>query len=78
MSPNTFQNINNGERDRFDVYAEWIKVWTPNFNSSVGIRYGQVRSDSGTVHGYNENNSTGSTTHNQLNNSTAFNSFESF
>ncbi|MDC6484609.1 TonB-dependent receptor [Methylophilaceae bacterium] len=74
MSPNTFQNINNGERDRLDFYAEWMKVWTPDFNSSLGIRYGQVRSDSGTVHGYNENNSTGSTTHNQLNNSTAFNS----
>ena len=74
MSPNTFQNINNGERDRLDFYAEWMKVWGPNFNSSVGIRYGQVRSDSGTVHGYNDNNSTGATTHNQQNNSTAFNS----
>jgi len=73
MSPNTFQNINNGERDRFDVYAEWLKSWTPNFHSSVGLRYGQVRSNSETVHGYNDNNSTGSTTHNQLNNSTAFN-----
>ena len=73
MSPNTFQNINNGKRDRLDFYAEWMKVWTPDFNSSLGIRYGQVRSDSGNVHGYNENNSTGSTTHNQLNNSTAFN-----
>ena len=74
MSPNTFQNINNGERDRLDFYAEWMKVWAPNFNSSVGVRYGQVRSDSGTVHGYNDNNSTGATTHNQQNNSTAFNS----
>ena len=74
MSPNTFQNINNGERDRLDFYAEWMKVWASNFNSSVGVRYGQVRSDSGTVHGYNENNSTGGTTHNQQNNSTAFNS----
>ena len=74
MSPNTFQNINNGERDRFDVYAEWLKSWKPNFNSSLGLRYGQVRSNSGAVHGYNNNNSTGSTTHNQLNNSTAFNS----
>ena len=35
MSPNTFQNINNGERDRFDVYAEWLKSWTPNFNSQL-------------------------------------------
>ena len=73
MFPNTFQNINNGERDRLDFYAEWMKVWGSDFNSSVGVRYGQVRSDSGTVHGYNENNSTGSTTHNQLNNSTEFN-----
>ena len=73
MSPNTFQNINHGERDRFDVYAEWLKSWSPNLNSSVGLRYGQVRSSSGNVHGYNDNNSTGSTTHNQLNDSTAFN-----
>ena len=73
MSPNTFQNINNGERDRFDVYAEWLKSWIPKLNSSVGLRYGQVRSNSGIVHGYNDNNTTGSTTHNQANNSTAFN-----
>jgi iron complex outermembrane receptor protein len=73
MSPNTFQNINNGERDRFDVYAEWLKSWTPKLNSSVGLRYGQVRSNSGIVHGYNDNNTTGSTTHNQANNSKAFN-----
>ena len=73
MSPNTFQNINNGERDRFDVYVEWLKSLTPKLNSSVGLRYGQVRSNSGTVHGYNDNNTTGSTTHNQANNSTAFN-----
>ena len=74
MSPNTFQNINNGERDRYDIYAEWLKSWTPDLSSSIGIRYGQVRSNSGAVHGYNNNNSTGSTNHNQLNNSTAFNS----
>ena len=73
MSPNTFQNINNGERDRLDFYVEWLSTWTPDFNSSLGMRYGQVRSNSGTVHGYNDNNSTGSTTHNQQNNSTAFN-----
>jgi len=73
MSPNTFQNINNGERDRFDVYAEWLKSWIPKLNSSVGLRYGQVRSNSGIVHGYNDNNTTGSTTHNQANNSKAFN-----
>jgi len=74
MSPNTFQNINNGKRDRLDFYAEWLKVWGSDFNSSLGIRYGQVRSDSGTVHGYNDNNVTGSTTHNQQNNSSTFNS----
>ena len=76
MSPNTFQNINNGERDRFDIYAEWLTTWAPNFNSSIGIRYGQVRSNSGNVHGYNNDNKTGSTTHNQHNNSTAFNNLD--
>ena len=76
MSPNTFQNINHGERDRFDVYAEWLKSWTPNLNSSIGLRYGHVRSNSGNVHGYNNDNTTGSTTHNQLKNSTAFNNLD--
>ena len=76
MSPNTFQNINHGERDRFDIYAEWLKSWSSNLNSSIGIRYGHVRSNSGNVHGYNNNNITGSTTHNQLKNSTAFNSLD--
>ncbi|MFL2981246.1 MAG: TonB-dependent receptor [Methylophilaceae bacterium] len=76
MSPNTFKNINHGERDRFDIYAEWLKSWSSNLNSSIGIRYGHVRSNSGNVHGYNNNNITGSTTHNQLKNSTAFNSLD--
>ena len=76
MSPNTFENINNGQRDRFDIYVEWLKSWQPDFNSSFGIRYGQVRSNSGIVHGYNNNNTTGSTTHNQLKDSTAFNGLD--
>jgi iron complex outermembrane receptor protein len=53
MSPNTFWNINNGQRDRFDVFAEWEAQWNPQWLSLVGLRSSTVKMDSGTVQGYN-------------------------
>ena len=55
MAPNTFWNIRDGQRDRFDVYGEWEARWNPQWLSQVGLRSSHVRSDSGPVQGYNAN-----------------------
>jgi len=53
MSPNTFSNINDGQRDRFDVYGEWEAQWTPRWTSLAGLRSSTLRMNAGTVQGYN-------------------------
>jgi iron complex outermembrane receptor protein len=53
MSPNTFQNINNGERDRYAAFAEWEAKWTPQWLSQFGLRYENVNMSAGAVQGYN-------------------------
>ncbi len=55
MSPNTFQNIKDGERDRIDVYGEWEARWRPEWSTLAGLRSSTVRMDAGTVQGYNAN-----------------------
>lgn len=52
MSPNTFQNINGGQRDRFDLFAEWEAQWDTQWMSRVGVRSGTVKMNAGTVQGY--------------------------
>ncbi|KIF82930.1 TonB-dependent receptor [Noviherbaspirillum autotrophicum] len=53
MSPDTFWNINNGKRDRFDVFAEWEAEWSPKWLTLMGIRSDTVKMDAGNVQGYN-------------------------
>lgn len=53
MSPDTFRNINNGKRDRFDLFAEWEAEWSPAWTTLAGIRSDTVRMDAGSVQGYN-------------------------
>jgi iron complex outermembrane receptor protein len=53
MAPNTFWNIRDGQRDRFDVFGEWEALWSPQWLSQIGLRSSQVRSNSGEVQGYN-------------------------
>lgn len=53
MSPNTFWNINNGQRDRLDLYGEWEAQWTPRWLTLAGVRGSLVKMDAGTVQGYN-------------------------
>lgn len=52
MAPNTFQNINNGQRDRYDLYAEWDANWNGNWWSQAGLRLSQVNTSADEVHGY--------------------------
>lgn len=53
MGPNTFWNIKDGNRDRVDAFAEWQADWTPQWRSIIGARLSQVKSNTGSVAGYN-------------------------
>jgi iron complex outermembrane receptor protein len=52
MGPNTFWNINDGERDRTALFAEWEARWTPEWLTLLGARGERVRMDAGRVQGY--------------------------
>ena len=53
MAPLDFLNINDGRRDRIGLFGEWEAQWTPEWLSLLGVRYEQVKTDTGPVHGYN-------------------------
>jgi len=53
MSPNKFQNINNGQRDRYDVFAEWDAKWNKEWMSQLGVRHSTLKMDADDVQGYN-------------------------
>jgi iron complex outermembrane receptor protein len=52
MRPGTFWNINDGERDRMALFGEWEKQLNPQWMTLAGLRYEQVKMDSGNVRGY--------------------------
>ena len=52
MSPGTFQNINDGQRDRHAAYGEWERRWRNAWQTLLGARYERVRMDASDVHGY--------------------------
>ncbi len=53
MWPDTFWNINNGERDRLAAFSEWEAQWNPQLLTQLGVRYERVHMDTGEVQGYN-------------------------
>ena len=53
MAPDTFININNGRRDRFDVFGEWEAQWNPQWSTLAGLRTGIVSTNVDQIHGYN-------------------------
>lgn len=63
MYPDTFWNINNGQRDRFDVFGEWEANWTPKWQTQIGIRSSTVMMNSGDVQGYKNNTPPSSNTY---------------
>jgi iron complex outermembrane receptor protein len=52
MGPNTFWNIHNGERDRYDAFGEWEARWTPQWATQLGLRSSTVKTDADSVQGY--------------------------
>lgn len=79
MSPNTFWNIKNGQRDRLAIFSEWDAHWTPQWTSQLGLRSETVTMNTGNVQGYNNANVTsgmmGMTT-NYLSEATTFNALD--
>ncbi|MCW8900162.1 MAG: TonB-dependent receptor [Gammaproteobacteria bacterium] len=67
MWPDTFWNINDGERDRFALFAEWEAKLNTQWQTQLGIRGEQVTMNTGEVQGYN------TTSADYLAESTAFN-----
>ncbi len=56
MSPDKFVNINDGQRDRYDVFAEWEAQWNKRWLTQVGMRSSTVKMDAGNVQGYSNTN----------------------
>ncbi|MBS1174145.1 MAG: TonB-dependent receptor [Burkholderiaceae bacterium] len=53
MWPNTFVNINNGQRDRLGLFGDLESNWSEKWATQVGVRFERVKTDTGTVQGYN-------------------------
>ena len=70
MQPNTFWNINNGQRDRYGVFAELQNQHSSTLKSIMGARYELVKTGADQVNGYADTNNMSS---NQLRDSSAFN-----
>lgn len=52
MSPGTFWNINNGQRDRYDLFADWKRQWTQSWQTEAGVRLSNIRQNADPVRGY--------------------------
>jgi len=53
MAPDTFWNIRDGKRDRIAAYGEWEATWESQWTTLAGLRFEQVKTDSGDIQGYN-------------------------
>ncbi len=52
MWPGTFQNINDGERDRMALFTEWEAQLDAQWLTLLGVRYERVETDADDVRGY--------------------------
>lgn len=73
MWPGTFWNINDGQRDRYALFAEWEGKIGQRWTNSVGLRHETVKMDTGDVRGYNTAVAAGG---NQYRDMTAFNALD--
>lgn len=53
MGPNAFWNIDYGQRNKVDLFAEWEARWSPQWLSQWGLRSNTVMSNAAAVQGYN-------------------------
>lgn len=54
MSPNTFENINDGQRLRFGYFGEWERQIDAQWTAIIGLRNDIVWMNTGDVQGYNQ------------------------
>jgi iron complex outermembrane receptor protein len=73
MSPNTFENISNGTRDRLALFGELEQQWSKEWMSLGGVRVEQVAANAGDVQGYSNANGMGMMKTNYLRDANAFN-----
>ena len=52
MGPNTFWNVDYGQREKFDAFVEWEAQWNPKWLSQLGVRSDTVMTNAGPVQGY--------------------------
>jgi len=52
QGPGPFQNINQGKRDRIDLFAEWEGRWNQQWLTQLGARVGAVQMNAGDVMDY--------------------------
>ena len=52
MSPNTYVNINDGQRDRLAFFGEWEGRLNEQWTTQLGLRHETVSMTTGTVQGY--------------------------
>ncbi|MGO9544853.1 MAG: TonB-dependent receptor [Rhodomicrobium sp.] len=52
MGPNTFWNINGGQRYDLGTFAEWERKWDPQWTTLFGVRNDVVWMNTGNVQGY--------------------------
>jgi iron complex outermembrane receptor protein len=76
MAPNTFQNINNGQRDRVDVFGEWESRWNPQWLSQFGVRSDSVSMNTGNVQGYSSKYSSDATKFNLLDHQSSYQNWD--
>lgn len=55
MAPENYLNIYNGERERIAAFGEWEASWSPQWRTSLGLRYDHTNTDTGEVQPYNPN-----------------------
>ena len=73
MWPNTFWNINDGQRDRYAIFGEW-ETRKDNWTHILGLRHETVDTDAGNVQGYNSTtNGIAPMLHYQMRDANAFN-----
>lgn len=74
MYPGTFLNINNGQRDRYGVFAELQSQHSSTLKSIMGARYELVKTNADQVNGYADTNGSTGMENYQRRDSAAFNS----
>jgi len=54
MGPNTFWNLNGGQRYDLGTFAEWERKWDPQWTTLLGVRNDVVWMNTGNVQGYSD------------------------